>query len=307
MRKWLVLAVGLALPFLVRDEYLMNVLVLMCMNIALGSAWNILGGYGGQHSLGHAAFFGIGAYMTLLFAQVWDIGVWWGVLAGCGLSALAACTVGAICFRLRGPYFSFATIALAEVLRIVTTTWRSVTRGAEGILLAPDRVPTLLGIPLDDKRDFYWCMLALAVLSVALTAWIARSRLGYALVAVREDQEAAESLGVSPLAAKLGGLLVSAGLVSLVGSFYALYLRYVDPETVLTIQRSVDMLLVAILGGVGTVMGPVVGGVVLTTLSELFRSLTGQANLLLYGFMVIVVILYLPGGLLGALRRSIRR
>lgn len=299
------IALGLAavsVPFVVTDEYLLNVLVIMCMNVALGSAWNILGGYGGQHSLGHAAFFGIGAYMTLLFYQVWDLNPWAGIAAGVAMSALAACTVGAICFRLRGPYFSLATIALAEVLRIVTTTWRSLTRGAEGILLSPDKVPTFFDIRLQTKQDFYWAMLFLAVLAVALTAWMARGRLGYALVAVREDQDAAEALGVSSSAAKLQGLLVSAALVSLVGSFYALYLRYVDPETVLTIHRSVDMLLVPILGGVGTVFGPVVGGIVLTTISETFRSLTGQANLLLYGIMVIVVILYLPGGLLGALR-----
>ncbi|MBM3463463.1 MAG: branched-chain amino acid ABC transporter permease [Armatimonadetes bacterium] len=300
--KWMGLAASLAVPFVVADEYLLNVFILIWMNVALGSAWNIIGGYGGQHSLGHAAFFGIGAYLTLLFFQEWGSDPWLGMLSGAALSTLAAATVGWICFRLRGPYFTLSSIALAEVLRIITINWRSVTRGAEGILLAPDKIPMIFGQPLVGKLPFYYMMLGIAIISVALTAWIARSRLGYALVAVREDQDAAEALGVDATATKVLGLIVSAALVSATGSVFALYLRYVDPDTVLTLHRSVDMLLVAIMGGMGTVFGPVLGGIVLSGISETFRAFTGQANLLLYGIMVIVVILYLPGGLLGALR-----
>jgi branched-chain amino acid transport system permease protein len=308
-RLWplVLLALAIALPQAVTDPYIIGVLVLIWMNVALGSAWNIIGGLGGQHSLGHAAFFGMGTYMTLLFYQVWNKSPWVGMGFGILLAIVAAGSLGWICFRLRGPYFSLATIALAECLRIITTNWRSVTRGAEGIIISPDKIPHFFGAALDSKEAFYYVMLALAALSVGVTALIARSRLGYALVAVREDQEAAEALGVDSTLAKVQGLVISAAIVALVGGCFGLYLRYVDPETVLTLHRSVDMLLVAIMGGIGTIWGPVLGGFLLGGVSEAFRAFTGQANLLLYGIMVVVVILYLPGGILGALQSLLRK
>jgi branched-chain amino acid transport system permease protein len=308
---WVALAVAAVLfPFVVRDEYAQHVAILTLMSATMGLGWNLLGGFAGQLSIGHAAFFGIGAYGATLLFQDLGIAPWFGSWLAAGIAALVSLPIGAVCFRLRGPYLTVATIAFAEIARLVAVNWKSLTRGAEGILI--DRapavpVPGVGSVELIAKEPYYFIILALMAGAWSLTAWLARSRSGYLMVAVREDQDAAASLGIHGLSIKLLALALSAFVTGLAGSFFAFYTSHIEPDTTFHIEKSVEMALVTIIGGLGTVSGPVVGAVVLTLLAEALRSVFLQAHLLIYGLLVIAVVLFLPEGILGGLRRLLGR
>jgi branched-chain amino acid transport system permease protein len=304
--------------------------------VAQGQSWNILGGYAGQHSVGHAAYFGVGAYTTMMLLRTWQIAPWVSVWAGMGLTVIVALAIGTICFRLRGPYFVLASIAVAEILRLCAINLTTLTNGAEGILVT-DLPPFKLGerVVTDflTKVPFYYIGLVLALLTLAITYWVQHSKLGYCFQAIREDQDAAHSLGISISRYKNIGLAISAVLTSLTGSFYGIYVGFVDPPTVLGLDVSVQIMLICIIGGMGTLWGPVLGSLVLVPLSEALRSnlITeglvkaglvaadsrvglflkenlSHAHVLLYGLLVVVVILFMPEGLTGFVKRlSARR
>ncbi|HEY7546476.1 MAG TPA: branched-chain amino acid ABC transporter permease [Blastocatellia bacterium] len=298
---FLILSIFLvAAPFLFETRYSQHVLILVLLYVALGSAWNILGGFAGQLSLGHAAFFGIGAYSAAIIASKTSLSPWLGLALGPVVALPVALIVGRICFRLRGPYFTLATIAVGEVVRLIALNWRDLTGGAVGVVIRPSIFSGTSKVP------YYYVILAIATGTVALSQWISQRKLGYFLMAVREDEETAESIGIDTIRYKLIALALSAAITALTGAFYANYFLFVEPTVVLPLALSVEIVLIAIIGGLGTVPGPVLGAILLKLSSEVFRNYFEQANLLIYGALLILVILFMPDGLVGGFKKVVR-
>ena len=290
----------IAAPFIVTARYTQHVLIVVLLYVALGSAWNILGGFAGQLSLGHAAFFGIGAYTAAIIASKTTFSPWWALLAGPAAVLPVALLVGWICFRLRGPYFTLATIAVGEVVRLIALNWTNLTGGAVGVVIRPSLLSGTSKLP------YYYVVLVIAAVTVTLCHLISRRKLGYYLMAIREDEETAESIGIDTTSYKLRALALSAALTAMAGAFYANYFLFVDTTTVLPLALSVEIVLIAIIGGLGTVAGPLLGAVLLKLSSEIFRNEFAQANLLIYGALLVLVILFMPDGLMGGFRRLFR-
>ena len=271
----------------------------------LGACWNILGGYGGQFSFGHAAFFGLGAYTSTLLFLHWGVSPWIGMLAGGLLAAGFGLFAGYLSFRygLRGPYFSLVTLAFAEMLRVVAVNWKAV--GSSLGLVVPNRGSAPALFLFAEKLPYYYVILTMAVGALVITRAMERSRMGYALAAIRENEDAAEAAGVDALSTKLSAMALSSFLTALGGTFYAQYFSYIDPSLTFGPAISIGGLLPAIVGGAGTVTGPLLGSFVLTPISELTRAaLRGRAgaDIMLYGLVLILVISFLPNGLVGWIR-----
>jgi len=304
-----VVLVLLALPWAV-GATLLHLCIIICIYAFLGQAWNILGGYAGQFSFGHAAFFGIGAYTSTLLYLRLDVSPWLGIFAA-GLAGMAfGLFSGYLSFRygLRGPYFALVMLAFAEMLRIVAENW-SVVGGSVGILM-PLRGSAPLAFQFASKTSFYYIALGLLAGATLLTWRIERSRLGYYLRAIRENEEAAEALGVNAYRYKMIAMAISAFLTAVGGTFYAQYLLYIDPEITFGATVSVEILLRPIIGGAGTVLGPLLGSLVLTPFSEIARSLFQGyigVHLMFYGAILIAVIIFLPQGVMGLVETAWRR
>jgi branched-chain amino acid transport system permease protein len=289
--------------------YFLEILISVMLFGYLGSAWNVLGGYAGQFSFGHAAYFGIGAYTsTLLFLRA-GVSPWLGMLAGGCLAAAFGLAAGYLSFRygLRGPYFSLVTLAFAEMLRVVAVNTKAV--GSSLGLVIPSREAAPLSFVFGGKLPYYYVILAMALGAVWLTWRLQRSKLGYALRAIRENEDAAEAAGVDALGMKLRAMALSSFLTALGGTFYAQYFAYIDPTITFGPAVSIQGLLQAIVGGAGTVLGPLLGSFVLTPVSELSRAaIRGRAgvDVMLYGLVLILVISFLPNGLMGWVRRRRR-
>lgn len=286
----------LGLPFLLGD-YGLHLLVLVCMYVTLSSSWNILT-LAGQLTLGHAGFFGIGAYTSALLALRLGVPIAAGMVAGALAAAALAAAVGFVCLRLRGVYLAIATLSLVEALRIVVLNLPDYTEGSMGITLPP-----VFG---GARRPAYFAMLVVAVLPVLATVWIKRSKLHVIFGAIREDQGAAEMLGINTTAYKVLAFALSASFAGLAGGFYPHYITYTTPDSAFAIGLSIEAQIMPILGGLYTVAGPVVGAIVLTLAGEYLRTTFGAANLFVYGVVMIVVILCLPDGLVGLARRRWR-
>jgi branched-chain amino acid transport system permease protein len=331
----IVLAVLLIIPRYVESPYALHMMILLFLSVSQGESWNILGGFAGQHSVGHAAYFGVGAYTTMMLMQAQQVPPWIGVWAGIALVVVVALVIGSICFRLRGPYFVLASIAVAEILRLSAINLTTLTNGAEGILVTEIPAFRLGGTVLTDfstKVPFYYIGIFLALLTIGITYWVQHSKLGYFLQAIREDQDAAHSLGISISRYKNIALVISAVLTSLAGAFYGIYVGFVDPPTVLGLDVSVQIMLICIIGGMGTLWGPVLGALVLVPMSEALRSNMvtellvkvgmvnaeskvglflkenlSHAHVLLYGILVVLVILFMPDGLMGFVKKLAQR
>lgn len=285
----------------------------------LAMSWNILGGWAGQTSLGHAALLGVGAYtMTLLaipergpaWLQALGIGhgaaiaPWWGILAGMVIAVLLSLVWGALTFRLQGSYFTLSSIAVALILRLVAIN-ENFTGGSQGLFM-PD-LPTFFGLDLFDRKVEYGLVVGFVVLTLVITHIIRRSRTGYALQAVREDEDGARALGIDPARMKLIAFAISAALTALGGGLYVIYLQAFEPHTLLELPLSVQIALMAIIGGRGSLQGPVIGAVVLAVFGEVFRNLFSSANLLIYGVLILAVTLFAPGGIMGLFSRKGRK
>ena len=298
------------IPIWVESPYALHIFILLFIAIALGESWNVIGGFAGQYSVGHSAWYGLGAYTAFVLLQRKGIAPWFGVWAAVALSVIIALVVGWITFRLRGPYFVLASIAVAEIIRLLALNTKDLTNGAEGIL-ASDLPPLKLGGTVitdwNSKTPYFYMGLAMAVFTIAVNYVVKRSKLGYYLQAIREDQDAAHSLGIPLTMVKNAALGISAACTALVGSFAAFYVGFIEPNQVFGIDVSIQMVLTAIIGGIGTVAGPVLGAVVLVLISEALRASIAQAHLLVYGILVIVVILVMPDGFLGFIAHRLRR
>jgi len=304
-------AVLLALvPLFVQNPYWLHIFILFFIAVALGESWNVLGGYAGQYSVGHSAWYGLGAYGAFILLQQKGIAPWFSVWVAVAISVIAALAVGWITFRLRGPYFVLASIAVAEIIRLLALNTKDLTNGAEGIL-SPDLPPFKLGATLitdwNSKVPYYYMGLAMAAFCIAVNFFVKRSKLGFYLQAIREDQDAAHSLGIPLTFYKNTALGISAACTALAGSFAAFYVGFIEPQAVFGIDVSIQMVLTCIIGGIGTVAGPIFGALVVVVLTEAFRASLGPVHLLVYGVLVIVVILVMPDGIVGYASQWLRR
>jgi branched-chain amino acid transport system permease protein len=321
----------LILPLFVESTYLLHMMILIFINIILGTSWNVLGGYTGQYSVGHAAYFGVGAYTTMLLLQYRQVVPWKGIWLGAALAVVTAVVIGSICFRLRGPYFVLASIAVAEIFRVTALNLKDVTNGAEGVLVTeipPLQFGSTLITDWTTKVPFYYTGYIFTVLVILVSWLVSRSKLGYYFQAIREDQDAAHSLGINPTIYKNTALAISAIFTAFAGSLYGVYVGFIDPSTVLALDLSVQIVMIAIIGGIGTIFGPLIGAALLIPLSEALRSnaitdaLIGakivnpdskvgaflkenlaHAHVLIYGILVVIVILFMPEGILGFFRK----
>jgi branched-chain amino acid transport system permease protein len=276
------------------DRGSLNDLWSLCLGVILASAWNLLGGFAGQVSLGYSAFLGIGAYTTVLLSLK-GVPPFLTLPLGALIAALFSVAIGLPAFRLRGPYFTIATIGVGEAVRVSAASV-SFTGGSSGL-----RMPSG---SFDFAANFY-AMAGLAIFAVLLAAGVRASAFGTALSAIRQDIDAAESLGVNSTRYKLYAHALSAAVVALAGSLYAINFQYIAPGSVFDFRLSLSIVLMPIVGGVGTIAGPVLGALVFSTLQIKLLAIPAlrDAYLLLYGGLLIVVILFEPGGLVGLLRR----
>lgn len=306
----LVFAALFFVPFVVPSEAWQNTILMTLYAALLGQAWNILGGYGGQFSFGHAAFFGTGAYTVAVLQVQLGVNPWIGLIAG-GLMAVAvAAFIGFTTFRygLRGSYFALVTLAFAEVLRILANTVPFTGAGV-GILIPLEQ--SAANLQFASKAGYYWLVWAIALAAFLTVWWIGHSRFGARLMAVRDNEDAARALGVDPFAVKMRAIMLSGLFSGLAGVFYAQYFLYLDPAIAYGPAISVESLLVPIVGGMGTLFGPLLGAVALHGVSEASRALIGDLpgiSLVLYGTILILMVLFAPRGLAGLVRRlSARR
>jgi branched-chain amino acid transport system permease protein len=303
-RRAVLAAAGFGLCLLVplfQGAYHLNVLFHVALFAALGLAWNLVGGYAGQLSLGHAAFFGIGAYALPLFHDKLGIPIPLALVLLIVTAVAAAAVIGRVAFRLRGPYFALATIAFAEVLRLSAKNLEGVTGGDVGL-----QVPALFG----SSAPIQWFYLAAVLLTAAAftaTALIVRSRFGYQLQAVREDEDTARACGIDAARIKLHAFMISAAFTALGGALYASQISYIVPDAALAIDLSERPAIYAMLGGAGTLTGPIVGAILIETAQELFKSWFHEAYQLIYGLLLVLVVLFLPEGIVGTIASWRRR
>lgn len=285
-------------PLIVRNPFYVHIFVMTFFYAAMSGAWNLIGGYGGQLSLGHTAFFGIGAYTSTLLFLNFGISPWIGMWAGGLLAALTSAGIGYPCFRLRGPFFALATIAFAEVLRILGMYWRDLTKGGVGLLIPSQPSPS--NFMFSGKVPYFYIAFALMIVVIFISTRVERSRRGFYLRALGEDEDAAEASGVRTARSKLFAMVISAFLTALGGTFYAQYLLFIDPDIVFSIHFSIQLALLAIIGGVGSVAGPIIGSFILTPLDVFLRGWLGGlyagVSFLVYGLTLIVVVILMPFG-----------
>lgn len=303
----IVLALLAAVPLVVDSNVVLNFLKVALMLALAGTGWNLLGGYGGQFSFGHAVFFGTGAYAAAVLQVRFGINAWAAFGSGIALGALLGLAIGWLTFRagLRGSYFALVTLAFAEVARIIASVWPLTGAGA-GILI-PLR-EGFVTLQFGSRAEGYWFVLALLGIAMLLVRAIEMRRFGAQLVAVRENEDAARALGVDVLRVKLLAITLSGGITASAGAFYAQTFLYLDAGLAYGPWISVEALLTAIVGGIGTVWGPLLGALVLQALSELGKHLGGDApglGLVLFGAVLILVVRFAPNGIVG-LARSLR-
>jgi len=300
-----VIVVMIVLPLVVKNSFAVDIFIRVLLFAFIGTAWNLLGGYAKQLSLGHAAFFGLGAYTSTLLQIDFGISPWIGMVAGGFVGMAASLPIGWLCFRLRGPYFTIATIATAQMLMLVFLKFRDFAWGAEGTT-----IPNLGNAPLmmqfETKVPYYYIVLGLLAIALIVAARIERSRVGYYLVALGEDEDAAEAVGVDVPRIKRDIYMISAFLTALAGTFYTQYIYFIDPQTAFNFNVSIEAALVSIVGGIGTLWGPVIGTVLLETTSALLQSRLGNSiggvQLTVYALILMAVILWRPTGIMGFLR-----
>ena len=296
------LATLAAVPLVITQTYLLHLVILILFYVALTAAWNILT-FSGKVSFGHAAFFGLGAYTSTILLVKAHLNPWIGLPAAIGVALLGALTMTIPLLRLRGPMFTLATIAYAEVLRRVAIIWRDLTAGSEGLTIP--FTPGMLNMSFTGKTAYYYMFLVLAVAAVGISRRLYHTSIGFHLRATASDEEAAQALGIDTHRVQIVALLWSAGITGALGVFYAQYVYMIDPDlvfsgTLFAIQPALN----GIIGGLGTVWGPVLGAVLMTPLGEFLRSYLGQVrqglNFFIYGVTLIVVVMVLPGGIISA-------
>ena len=292
-------------PVVISSKFQLDVLTLIFFTAYIGQSWNILGGYAGQFSFGGVMFFGTGAYTSSILLTSFGVPPIIGIFAAIFMGAFLGLIVGYLSFRsgLRGSYFALITLAFAELLRVLANSVEF-TGGGVGLFLT--YAPGLHNLQFNSPTGFYYFSLVLLVISLAIAMWLERSRFGAQLVAIRENEDAAEALGIDTLKCKIYAIMIMGGMGGAAGTFYAQKYLYIDPPISYSIALSVEMLLVTIVGGMGTVFGPLVGSFFLHIVNEFARHFidTPGVSLIVYGFILILIISFLPNGLVGLFRKK---
>jgi branched-chain amino acid transport system permease protein len=296
-----VLVVALV-PVLTSSGVILNFVMTALYACLLAQAWNILGGFGGQFSFGHALFFGTGAYAQAILQLQFNVNAWVALPLAMGASAMVGAWVGALSFRygLKGSYFALVTLAFAEVFRIVAL---SVPFTGAGVGLMLPLQSSAAAMQFGTRAGFVWLMLGLVALALCVSVWLRHSRFGAYLQAVRDNEDAARAIGVNPFQVKLLATVLSGGLMGAGGAFYVQVFQYIDPGIAYGPHTSVEALVGAIVGGMGTLWGPVVGALALHVLADLTRNLFGQLpgiNMVIYGAVLVLIVMFLPRGIAGS-------
>ena len=294
-------AVLVFIPLFGASNVTLNFLVVALLVALAGQGWNILGGYGGQYSFGHAAFFGAGAYVTAILQVKYGVNAWLGFVAGIAAGALVGAVIGFLAFRsgLKGSYFALVTLAFAEVLRIVASV-TPMTGAGVGTLIKLDMRPE--AFQFQSRAAFYWIILFLVFISLLIAARLEQTRFGAWLVAIRENEDSARALGVDVFSVKLRAMILSAAMTAAAGCFYAQYFLFVDSTIAFGSWISIEALLGPIVGGSGTVFGPLAGALVVRLLGEAAKLVAGDApgiDLAIYGAVLVGVIAFAPRGIVG--------
>ena len=322
MKKWIkmpsnafsvILFIFLLLfPVFQSQQFIINSFCLVFLYAYWASSWNILGGYAGQTSLGHASFVGLGAYVTTILFMEFNCSPWFGLLVAGFVAGRASLVIGIPCFRLKGSYFTLSTVALCHVFRIVFNTNNTLfgfTIGAaQGLKL--NWKGGLQWLQFLDKRGYYYIILGMLLLVLLVSHFIKSSKMGFYLAAIRTNQDAAESLGVNVLQMKLIAMFISAFFTAMGGGLYAMFIQYIDPNSVFAYDMSVKIMVLAVVGGNGTLWGPVIGASLLVPIQQILNSrlgarLAGLADAV-YGIVLMLVIFYMPSGLKNNLVKWIR-
>jgi branched-chain amino acid transport system permease protein len=304
MKKFLpfiIFAALLGLPLMGLSTYIMHIVILVLIWSVIGMGWNILGGYTGQVSFGHAAFFGMGAYTSGILYQHLGISAWWGLPVCVVVLLVLSLVIGYICLRLRGAYFALATLALGEICRVAAENLVQFTQGNMGIMI---RERTWV-----DKTWYFYIILLIAAATYVLIKKVMESKWGYYFVAIREDQDAAESLGIDTTFYKTISLCLSGILTGIAGAFYMNYMGYIDPSIAFPLYDiSITTVMVVMVGGAATYSGPIIGAVIMVFLAEEIRSLPyiGAAHQTIFGIILILIIMYLPNGIAGDYRKLMK-
>lgn len=301
---WTALAVMAICPLFIKNNFYLDGFILIFMWGAFAAAWNILSGYAGMTSLGHNAFFGIGAYTSTLLFLHYGLTPWLGMFVGGLLSMTVGLLVGVVLFRLRSHYFALATLAFGEVCSILALSWRSLTGGAEGLALPIEA--SFYNFAFDSKLPYVYIGLALCVAVTGISYYIENSKLGYYLTAFKENEDAARALGVNTGRVRLTAMALSSFFSAIIGTFYAQYVVYIDPSSVIRLPLSVQVALFAIVGGVGTVFGPIIGAAIFIPITIGLRAWLGTSipglYMIIYGVILIVIMLYMPDGIYGKIK-----
>lgn len=295
------------LPLLIRNDFYLDGLILIFIWGAFAGAWNILAGYAGMVSLGHNTFFGIGAYTSTLLLLHFGLTPWLGMFVGGLLASCIGLILGVVCFRLRSHYFALATLAFGEVGYIIAVNWRPLTGGSEGLALPIQ--PSLYNFSFASKLPYVYIGLFFFLMVIGISYAIEHSRLGYYLTAFRENEDAARALGVRTGKVRLIAMGLSSFLSAIIGTFYAQYVVFIDPTSVIRIQISVQVALFAIVGGIGKALGPAIGAMIFVPITILLRAKMGTSlpglHMIIYGIILVLVLLYMPQGISTSLKERV--
>lgn len=299
------LALAIIAPSLLENHHI-HVLIQILLFAYVSYCWNILGGFAGQLSFGHGLFMAVGAYTSTLLLLKLGISPWLGMIAGGLLAAALGLFIGFLSFRygIKGTYFSLVTLAFTEISRIVALNTEAIG-GAMGLYI-PIKTNDFLQLKFVEKSHYYYVMLGFLLLVMAVTAWLQHSRTGHRLVAIRENEDAAQALGINLLRYKLFATALSAFLTAMGGTLFAHYVTFIDPNTLLNMSMALEITIYAIVGGVGTLFGPLIGAVFLVPIAETIRATLGKSyagiHLVVYGAVLMAVILFARDGLMGVFR-----
>lgn len=300
-----VVALGL-LPFIV-NRYIYSVVISLLITALLGQSWNLMSGYAGQFSFGHATFFGLGAYTSTYLYATFGISPWLGMICGMLVAAFVGIVIGYLSFRykLRGDFFALVTLAFAELFRVLFNNL-SVFGGAMGILLKLPLEDNILMYEFTKYESYYFVILLLVVLASVLIYILSKNRFGLNLIAIKTNINAAGALGVNVLGNQLLAMAISAAIAAAAGTFYAQYYGFIDPTVVFESGISVRAIVPCIIGGSGTVFGPLLGSLVIVPLQEICNSIfegIGGLNMILYGLLIVIFVLFCPDGITGLIRK----
>jgi branched-chain amino acid transport system permease protein len=300
-----VLALFALAPLVISSGFVLNLLIMTLLTTVMAQAWNLLGGFGGQLSFGHAAFFGTGAYAMAILQVHTGLNAWVALIVALALSAALGAIIGALAFRygLRGSYFSLVTLAIAELLRILANAV-PITGAGVGIQLPLN--PDWTHLQFASKTGYLYFLLVFVAVGFLLSMWLKYSRYGAYLLATRDSEYSAQALGINVQRVKLYATTLSAFLMGVSGVFYVQYFQYIDPNIAYGPAYSVQALVAAVIGGTATVFGPLLGALALQILGELTRNLMGGApgiSLVIYGALLVIMVIFLPRGVASALKR----